>query len=221
MGHRLSRRHLLVSAAGLGVAACSTELKKASPFWSTMTNSRPKQSDADIRAYAASLPFDSMLVWFDGQSRALTVLTRVEPEERLLWITSDKQTITTFGPFVVGAIGTEVELRSTKFSPGWSTDIRTMIGKSLSRQTVVAHRGQEATATLKSTFSDGGLTKIDLLGVEKTARRINETMIADNRVRIGNSYWVDPDTGDWIKTHQQVIPMMAPVNTAVLRPVRA
>jgi hypothetical protein len=32
-----------------------------------------------------------------------------------------------------------------------------------------------------------------------------------------NSYWVDPANGGWLKTRQQVIPMMPPTNTIMLK----
>lgn len=221
MASSFNRRHLLVSAGVLGMAlglsACANDVRKTSPFWSTVTNTRPQKADADIRAYAESLSYASMLFWFDGQSRSLIVLGREDPEDRLTWYTAEKQRVTTFGPFITQAIGTEVELRRTEFGPGWSSDVRSLVGKTLTRQTIVAHHGKEATATLKSTFHDAGLATIDVLGKTMTVRRIDESMVADNRIRILNSYWVDPQTGGWQKARQQVIPMMAPVNTALLK----
>lgn len=216
-----NRRRLLfsaVTAAGaFGLAACTSGIRKTSPFWSTVTNTRPQKANDDIRAYAESLEYASMLFWFDGQSRSLVVLGRNEPENRLTWFTAEKQEVTTFGPFITRAIGTEVELRSTEFGNGWSTDARSLVGKKLTRQTIVAHHGKTATATLKSTFHDAGLGTIDILGKKVAVRRINESMIADNRIRILNSYWVDAATGRWQKTRQQVIPTMSPTNTAMLK----
>ncbi len=217
MATSFSRRHLLVSAGALGLASCAEDVRKTSPFWSTVTNTRPQKADDEIRAYAESLAYASMLFWFDGQSRSLIVLGRREPNEGLTWFTAEKQAVTTFGPFITQAIGTEVELRRTDFGDGWSVDVRRLIGKTLTRQTLVAHHGKEATATLKSSFHDAGLVTINVLGKTMTARRIDESMVADNRVPILNSYWIDPLTGDWQKTRQQVIPMLAPVNTALLK----
>jgi Group 4 capsule polysaccharide lipoprotein gfcB, YjbF len=217
MFEMLSRRHLLVSAAGLGVAACSTNLRSTSPFWSTVTNNRPQKADSDIRTYADALPYPSMLFWFDGQARSLIVLGKDGADEHRTWYTAEKQAITTFGPFIIAAIGTEIELRQTTFSDGWSSDVRRLVGKSLSRQTLVARRGEEATATLASRFSDAGKTMIDVLGTEVPAQRIDESVVADDRVRMLNSYWVDPANGNWLKTRQQVIPMMPPTNTIMLK----
>ena len=217
-----NRRRVLGALAavtgGLGTASC-TGVRQNSPFWSTVTNYRPgEQSDAVIRAYAASLPYASMLFWFDGQSQALVVLSRAEADERLVWYTAEKTAITTFGPFIVGTAGTDIELRSTEFGPGWSTDVRELVGKSLTRKTVVAQRGNDATATLNSRFRDEGLTDVTVLGVKKPARRIDELVIADDRIRLVNSYWIDPSSGDNIKSRQQIIPTMGPINTALLKP---
>ena len=217
MVESLSRRHLLVSAAGLGVAACAADTKNTSPFWATVTNNRPQKADADIRAYADALPYPSMLFWFDGQARSLIVLGKDGADEHRTWYTADKQAVTTFGPFIIGAIGTEIELRQTIFGEGWSSDVRNLVGKSLSRQTVVAQRGTETTATLASRFSDAGKTTIKVLGKPVPAQRIDEAVVADGRVRIGNSYWVDPETGNWLQTRQQVIPLMPPAHTVMLK----
>jgi hypothetical protein len=217
MVETLSRRHLLVSAAGLGVAACNANTRSTSPFWSTVTNNRPQKADTDIRTYADALPYPSMLFWFDGQARSLIVLGKDGADEHRTWYTADKQAITTFGPFIISAIGTEIELRETIFSDGWSSDVRRLVGKSLTRQTRVAQRGNEAIATLASRFSDAGMMTINVLGTEVPARRIDESVVADGRVRMLNSYWVDPANGNWLKTRQQVIPMMPPTNTIMLK----
>jgi Group 4 capsule polysaccharide lipoprotein gfcB, YjbF len=217
MVSQTSRRNLLVSAAAMTVAGCAGDIRKTSPFWSTVTNTRPQKSDADIRAYVDALPYSSMLFWFDGQSRSLVVLAREDADTRRTWYTAEQQAIGTYGPFIISAIGTDIELRRTTFDPGWSTDVRSLVGKTLARQTVVAQRGIEATATLRSTFHDSGMTTIKILGVEKPARRIDESMVADRRVRILNSYWIQPETGEWLKSRQQVIPAMPPANTIALR----
>jgi hypothetical protein len=219
MVNAFSRRNLLVSATVLGVAGCSGDIRKTSPFWSTVTNNQAKSPDGDIRAYADSLAYSSMLFWFDGQSRSLVVLARSDADERLTWYTAEKHAITTFGPFIVKSLGTEVELRETVFGAGWSTDIRSLIGKTLTRRTLVSYRGVEADAVLKSKFRDSGFSPIDVLGEQRRARRIDETVVAENRVQLANSYWIDPESGEWLKGRQHVIPLLPPINTiAMLRP---
>ena len=216
-----TRRSLAVSVGTFGLAACASDLRKTSPFWSTVTNTRPQKADADIRAYAEGLDYASMLFWFDGQSRSLVVLGGADATDRLIWYTAEKQAISTYGPFITRAIGTEVELRETKFGDGWSSDVRNLVGMSVTRQTTIAHRGKQATATLVSTFRDVGPTSIDVLGNAYQVRQIDETMVAENRTRILNSYWVDSVSGEWRKARQQVIPLLAPVNTMIVKSPRS
>ena len=221
MVEAFDRRRLLgalaIAAGGTGLAACGG-MRRNSPFWGTVTNYRPReQSDKVIRAYAAGLPYASMLFWFDGQSQALTVLSREEPDQRLVWYTAEKMAITTFGPFIVSTAGTDVELRNTEFGPGWSADVRTMVDKTLTRSTITAQRGVEAGATLVSRFADAGPTQVKILGTKFAARRIDETIIAEDRIHLRNSYWIDPKTGENLKSRQQAIPTMPHVNTAVLK----
>lgn len=217
MGHPTNRRGMLASVAAIALAGCTSDIRKTSPFWSTITNTRPQKSDDDIRAYADALPYSSMLFWFDGQSRSLIVLGGENANAQRTWYTAEKQAIGTWGPFIISAIGTEIELRRTEFDAGWSNDVRTLVGKSLTRRTVVAQRGNEAVATLQSTFRDAGIVTIKILGTKRSARRIDESMVADKHVRILNSYWVDPDSGDWLKSRQQIIPTTPPVNTVALK----
>jgi hypothetical protein len=212
----LSRRNLLMSAAALGLAGCARDPLQTSPFWSTVTGNRPRTPDKDIRAYAESLAYSSMLFWFDGQSRSLIVLARADADDRLTWYTAEQEAITTYGPFIVETAGTEVELRQTEFGAGWSSDVRDLVGKTLTRQTRVAHRGREADATLRSTFRDSGFSPIEILGERRRATRIDERVVAEGRVQLANSHWIDPDTGEWLQSRQQVIPLLPPINTVAM-----
>lgn len=210
-----SRRHLLVSAAAIALASCAGT-RRGSPFWGTVTNTRPKTDAADTRAYADRLPYASMLFWLDGQTKSLIVLGTVDPDRKLTWYTPDKQAITTFGPFIVAAVGTEVELRRTEFGPGWGTDVRALVGKSLERRILVAE-GNEATATLRSTFRKAGPETVRILDRELRLERIDETVVADDRVRLLNSYWVDPANGACHKSRQNALPTMAAANIEMLK----
>jgi hypothetical protein len=33
---------------------------------------------------------------------------------------------------------------------------------------------------------------------------------------LANSYWIDPETGEWLKGRQQVVPLLPPVNTIAM-----
>jgi hypothetical protein len=69
---------------------------------------------------------------------------------------------------------------------------------------------------LKSRFRDAGLSPIDVLGEKRQARQIDEMVLAENRVQLANSYWIDPETGEWLKGRQQVIPLLPPINTIAM-----
>lgn len=210
-----SRRQLMMTAGALALAGCSTTRRK-SPFWATVTNTRPSAPAATTRAYADSLPYASMLFWADGQARSLIVLGTVDPDDRFTWYTPDKQAITTYGPFIVATAGTEVELRETRFGPGWNTDVRALVGRTLERQTTVANRA-EARATLRSTFHDAGAATVKILDRRFQLTRVDEHVIAEDRVRFLNSYWVEPTTGTCYKSRQQALPTVSPINIEMLK----
>ena len=214
MVERLNRRHI-VAGLGAGLLASCTGIRKGSAFFGTITAYHPGGGDSDTRAYADSLPYASMLFWVDGHSRDLVVLGSFDPGDRLTWYTADKQAITTYGPFIVATVGTEVDLIRTDFGPGWSTDLRALVGKTLDRTTVVAHRA-EATVHLRSTFHDAGLATVRILGTQMQLHRIDESVMANGRTRFLNSYWIDAD-GACFKSRQEALPTVQPVNIEILK----
>jgi len=216
MVNALSRRQLLVTAGAVGLASCAGT-RHNSAFWSTVTGTGSSETAASTRAYAESLPYASMLFWIAGQSRSLIVLGTIGPDRRLTWVSPEKHEITTFGPFIVATTGTEVELRQTNFGPGWGSDVRSLVGRKLERDTLVVHKGKEATARLRSTFHLAGHDSVKILGKSYQLERIDESVVADDRVRLLNSYWVDPATGACRKTVQNALPTMQPVNTEILK----
>jgi len=181
----------------------------------TITGDHPGGGDGETRAYADSLPYASMLFWVEGHSRDLVVLGSFDPDERLTWYTADKQSITTYGPFIAATVGTEVDLVRTDFGPGFSTDLRALVGKTLDRTTIVAHRG-EATVHLRSSFHDTGITTVRILGKPMQLHRIDESVVANNRTRFLNSYWIDAD-GACFKSRQEALPTIQPVNIEILK----
>ena len=216
MAELLSRRHLLVSAAAIGLASCAGT-RRGSAFWSTVTGTRPRTDAADTRAYADRLPYASMLFWLDGQTKSLIVLGNIDPDQRLTWYTPDKEAITTYGPFIVATAGTEVELRRTDLGPGWGTDLRALVGKTLERRVLVVSKNTEAPALLRSTFHDAGPSTVRILDQDRRLRRIDESVVAEGRVRLLNSYWVDPATGACHKSRQNPLPTMSAANIEILK----
>lgn len=215
MAEHPSRRHLLVSAGALGLASCAGT-RRSSAFWGTVTGTRPTQAAGETRAYADALPYASMLFWIGGETQSLIVLGTFDPGDRLTWYTPDKQAITTYGPFVVATVGTAVELKKTDFAPGWSTDLRTLVGKTLERETVVSAR-TEARARLRSTFENAGVETRTIAGRKLTLQQINEAVVAEGRVRFLNRYWIDPVTGACHKSQQNALPTLQPVNIEILK----
>lgn len=211
----LHRRSLIVAVGAAALASCAG-YRRGSAFWATVSGFRPDGGGpAATRAYADALPYASMLLWIDGHARDLVVLGTVDPDHRLTWVTADKQAITTYGPFIVATVGTEVELRRTTFGPGWNVDPRALVGKTLERTNVVAHRG-EATVHLRSTFHDAGAATIKILGTPIALQRIDEVVVANGRTRFLNSYWVDA-AGATHKSRQEVLPTISPVNIEMLK----
>lgn len=214
MVESLCRRHF-VAALGAGLLASCAGLRRGSAFYGTITGYHPGSTDSDTRAYADKLPYASMLFWVEGHSRDLVVLGSFDPDDRLTWYTADKQSITTYGPFIVASVGTEVDLVKTDFGPGWATDPRKLVGKTLDRTNVVA-RGETATVHLRSTFHDVGPASVKILGTVMRLHRIDETVVANNRTRFRNSYWVD-DEGACFKSRQEALPTVQPINIEILK----
>ena len=214
MNDRPSRRALLAVAATAGLTACAG-LRRGSPFFSTVTNTGARGTASSIRAYADSLPYASLLFWFEGQAKSLIILSTIDPGERLTWASSERS-LTTYGPFVVATAGTEVELRETRFGPGWSTDLRTLDGKTLERTALVARKG-EATTRLRSHFRRGGTELVKLLDGKRVLTRIDESVVANERSRLLNSYWIDDATGHCLRSRQSALPTMQPLNIEVVK----
>jgi hypothetical protein len=214
MVDRFSRRHF-VTALGGGLAASCASVRKGSAFFGTITGYVPGGGAADTRAYAESLPYASMLYWIEGHSRDLVVLGSFDPDDRLTWYTADKQSISTFGPFITATADSGIELRRTDFGPGWSPDVRQLVGKTLDRTTIVAQHGV-AKAQLRSSFHAAPTETVKILGTASTLQRIDESVVANGRTRFLNSYWVD-EAGACFKSRQHALPTLQPVNIEILK----
>lgn len=215
---RPTRRTLLAAAAAASLGACAG-VRRGSPFFSTITNTGSASGPSAIRDYASKLPYASMLFWFEGQAKSLIVLGTIDPGNRLTWISSERS-ITTYGPFVVATAGTEVELLETSFGPGWSTDLRTLDGKTLDRTARVRWRG-EATTRLRSDFRVAGSENVKIFDTRRRLTRIDEQVVANGRTRLLNSYWIDADTGRCHRSRQSALPTMQPLNIEILKfPIR-
>jgi len=210
------RRDLLVLLSGAAVAGCTS----SSPFWGTLAASvtggaagAPEIS----RAYTDKLPYASMLAWFDGSPKALLVLGEVLPGGRLVWHTADRQTITTFGPFVVSAIGFDNELRSVALQGGWVANPLQMAGRRATRVIDVAIEGERHQVALESRFAVGQIDDIEILDRPYRLKRVSERVIHDKRVRFENEYWVDTADDRCWKSRQTIVPGVPRFNIEILK----
>jgi hypothetical protein len=212
MTAEIRRRQLLSLVAASGLTAC------ASPFWGTLASGiRKPQGPTITRAYADRLPYASLMGWFDKGSKALLVLGEYSESNRLTWYSAERQSLTTFGPFIVQALGTDIELRDSRLSNGWSRDLRELVGLSLERSSRFLARGDEVEVITRSTFAAGERVTINILGVNHTVRKFTESVAAEGRTRYTNSYWVDESNGRCWKSKQILAPTLPHFNIEVVK----
>lgn len=213
----LPRRQLLSLLSGSLATACTTFDK--SPFWQTMAAGvkPPKSATPQItREYADKLPYASMMAWFDNGPRALLVLSEFEPNDRLTWHSAQRQSITTYGPLIVRALGTEIELRNTIFSGPWSSNLNDLTGNRLERQLDIAVEGERVQLVLESRFTSAAIEEVDILGRKYSLRHYREKVRSDGKPRYENSYWSDDQNRCW-KSRQIITPRLPHFNIEILK----
>ena len=187
------------------------------PYYGTITGALSRKRDSGVsRAAADRIPYASMAAWFDGDQRALLVLGTIGPNRRLDWFTAMQQSITTFGPFIVAAIGLEVELRDTKFGPGWSTDLRSMDGRRVSRD-VSFQADRRIETNLTSHFAIHASEQVEIYGLKRTLLKVTERVASDGVLRFINRYWVDAADGFCWRSEQRFIPTSPAFNIEIRR----
>jgi hypothetical protein len=215
--HLASRRSFLTLATGAAAAAC-VPFEETSPFWGTIgAGFRPPQGPEITREYVDNLPYASLLAWFKGTPKSLLVLGEVADDKRLTWYSAERQSITTFGPFVVGALGLEIELRNTILSGRWSANPLDLVGAELSRTLDVVVEGKRTQVYLSSTFELADQQTIEILGRTYDVRRVIEKVRSGGRPRYRNEYWVDVATGRCRKSRQTIVPTLPPLNLEVTK----
>lgn len=158
-----------------------------------------------------------MLAWFEGGPKALIVLGEVSANGRYTWYSKERQSITTFGPFVTAALGLDVELRGTIFSGGWRTNPLELSGVKLTRSLDIVAEGDRVQVPLVSTFRARATETVAILDTKRQLRRVVETIRHGGRRRHENEYWVDPATGRCWKSRQLAIPTLPPLNLEVTK----
>lgn len=213
----VSRRNIMGIAIG-GMAAACVPFEKTSPFWGTIgagfrsSNAAPIDPD-----YVKKLPYASMLAWFEGGPKALMVLGEVTGDRRLTWYSAERQSLTTFGPFVVGLLGLDIELRGTILPDAWRANPLELVGAKLTRSLDVLAEGDRVQVPLTSTFEPAAVERVEILGVTRELRRVSEKVRYGGRTRYRNDYWVDTASGRCWKSRQIAVPTLPPLNLEITK----
>lgn len=213
------RSTLALATTGLlsGCAAASR-----SPFFGTLANFRRSATPPLDPSEIEASPYASMQAWFKGNSKALLVLGEYQANDRLVWYSADKQSLTTWGPFILRVLGLEVSVRDTLLSGPWSKDLRSMIDRSVEKAVNFQTKSRVVTMRTRSTFRSADLESISLLNGSRMLRRIEEHVVADGAHRFTNVYWIEDASGFCWKSQQLVIPTMTPFNIEITKaPKRA
>lgn len=213
------RRDFLTLLAGSTVAGC-VPFAETSPFWGTISagiKGGPKSAPAISREYADSLPYASMLSWFEGAAKALLVLAEIAPGNRYTWYSAERQSIGTFGPFLTSAIGFDLELRATRFQGAWQSNPLSLTGRKLQRLQDFVVEGQRYQLLLESRFAADGFESVAIMGREYRLRAVREHVSYQGRRRFTNHYWVDEAKGRCWKSRQIVVPTMPELNIEMLK----
>lgn len=202
---------------GALTTAC-TPFGNSSPFWGTMRAGISGASGPQItREYSDKLPYASMLARFKGAPQALLVLAEISPDGRWTWASAENQTLTTFGPFVVSALGFDVELRGTIFGGGWKADPLAMVGAGSVRTLDVFAEGERVQVPLRSTFERGDIEQVEILGRDYRLQKVVERVSSGGRARYRNQYHIDPATRRCWRAVQTVVPTLPPLITEILK----
>lgn len=215
----MRRRDLLRLLPGAALAGC-VPFADTSPFWGTIAGGLKggaTTGPAISRAYTDTLPYASMIAWFDGAARALLVLGEILPDRRMVWHSADRQTVTTFGPYVVSALGFERELRDSTLQGDWLTNPTLMSGRRSKRYIDVAVEGGRHQIALESQFRTGRVEDVEILDRDYRLTTVVERVSHDGRVRFTNKYWTDVTDGRCWKSRQTIVPTVPPLNIEVLK----
>lgn len=200
------------------MASACVPFEKTSPFWGTIgAGFRPGAGGAIDPEYVRKLPYASMIAWFKGGPKALVVLGEVSGDRRFTWHSAERQSLTTFGPFVVSLLGLDIELRGTIFGGGWQANPLDLVGARLVRTLDVLADGGRWQVPLTSTFQAREIDKVEILGSTRHLRRVVEKVSYAGRRRYSNEYWVEPSTGRCWKSRQVAVPTLPVLNLEIAK----
>lgn len=169
------------------------------------------------REYADKLPYASMFAWFGGSTKALMVLSEIEAGPRWLWVSAERQSIKTFGPFAERVLGLDLELRGTRFEGGWKPNPLSMLGETLQRTLDVSVENKRVQIVTSSQFKLGSKDKIAIAGTEFALQLVYEKVSSEGRHQHDNKYWVETSSGRCWKAKQIAIPTLPELNTEILK----
>lgn len=176
----------------------------------------PPETNRVSRAYAETLPYASMAAWFSGAPKSLLVLAEYSPGDRLTWQSAERQAIVTHGAFVVRALGTELELRDSRFTPAIS-DLRRADGMRSERWFDVAVENRRVQFETRSRFRVGSVKSVDVFGEERRLLHVSEAVSSAGKPRYENDYWIDEADGFCWKSRQIVVPTLPPLNIEIVK----
>lgn len=207
----VSRRQFALIGGTALLAACNPT--RSGAFWGTIgAGFRPPSQEPIDPAYVKSLPYASMIAWFEGGPKALVILAEVAPGRRLIWQTAERQSITTYGAFVVSALGFELDLRGTLFGPGWTPNPLELVGRPLVRTLDVEVERERVQVPLASTFRQEQVETVRIFDTERRLTRVSEAIRHDGRRRYVNDYWIEASSGRCWKSRQTIVPTLPPLN---------
>lgn len=220
------RRRLLLGGGALTLAlptaGCANSVV-ARNLDSAMSMLSSERKDSFDRKYALSLPYASIAVSFDAGPRALMVLGRYDGDA-LHWVSADRAVLVTRKGRIVRTVGlTGANLTETIFSnPDWvGTPIAAIPPGARAQRRIDLMPRRRMGLPVDAEFVTEGLETIRPLGADAdvTVARLRErcqcrTLDWD----FDNLYWVNPDSGAVLRSHQHVAPEMPLVVTEVIKP---
>lgn len=158
-----------------------------------------------------------MVAWFENSPKSLLILSEISENHRLTWHSAERQSLGTFGPFVLGALGFDLELRDTKLIGAWDTNPLSLVGTKLDRISDILAGRERRQLLLSSQFRHEGLERVEIYGVSYDLERVSERVSAEGRHRFTNLYWVDKNDGRTWKSRQTIVPTLPQLNTEVMK----
>lgn len=181
------------------------------------------QPDATMSAQQiANIPYASAYLKVGDAPRAFVVLGFADTD-RLKWFTADRNMIVTRNGRVIKTLGFGNDLL---FSDSANADPLSD-GKMLIKNSAAfiwQHRElwsakYQSGYTLTSTFSNQGIEDVMISDTPRQLVRINEQVkVPALNTCYTNSFWLDPDSGEVVQSHQYIGPDMPQIQFTILKP---